>query len=181
MTMKRNLYLLGLLMLVLVSCDQKPSLQKYFVEKSQAKNFMAVDIGTGFLKNEGLKFTDEETKALESMQKLNILIFKRNEKNGADYDAQKAEVNTLLKSDNYDELMKMSLGGGGFSVNTKGEGGHLDEFVLFLNNKDTGFGVIRVLGDDMTPKNVMTLVGLLQKSNLNNAQLKPIMDMMRQK
>lgn len=179
--MKRNLYLLGLLMLVLVSCDSKPTLQKYFVEKGQAKNFIALDIGTGFLKKDKMNLTDDETKALESMQKLNILIFKRNDKNAAEFDAQKSEVNTLLKSDSYDELMKMSIGGGGISVNTKGEGEHLDEFVLFLNNRDTGFGVIRVLGDDMTPKNVMTLVGLLQKSDLNNAQLKPIMDMMKQK
>ena len=179
--MKRNLYLLGLMMLVLVSCDQKPTLQKYFVKNTESKDFITLDVGTGFLKNDKMKLTADESKALESMQKLNVLIFKRNDKNAAEFDKQKTEVNNLLKSDNYDELMKMNFGEGGISVNTKGEGEHLEECVLFLNQKDTGFGVVRVLGDDMTPQNVMTIVGLLQKSNFSSGQLQPLMDIMKPK
>jgi hypothetical protein len=169
------------MMLVLVSCDQKPTLQKYFVKSADSKDFVTLDIGTGFLKNDKMKLTADETKALESMEKLNVLVFKRNDKNAAEFDKQKVIVKDLLKSDKYEELMKMNFGEGGISVNTKGEGEHLDEFVIFLNNRDTGFGVIRVLGDDMTPQNVMTIVGLLQKSDFNSGQLKPVMDLMRPK
>lgn len=179
--MKRNLYLLALMVLTLVSCDQKPTLQKYFVEKSQEKGFAAIDLGTGFLKADKLKLDAEETKALESMKKFNVLIFKSNGTNAAEFDKEKAKVKDLLKTDNYDELMKVSLEGGGMSVNTKGENDHIEEFVLFLNRKETGFGVIRVLGKDMTPQNVLTMVNLLQKSGANSGQLKPLMDIMKTK
>lgn len=180
--MKRNLFILVLIMtLTLVSCNQKPSLQTYFVEKSEAKDFVTLDLGTGFIKADKLKLTPEETSAMESMQKLNVLIFKSNNTNAAEYDTEKDKVKKLLKTDNYEELMKVNTSQGGMSVSTKGKGEHIEEFVLFLNRQDTGFGVIRVLGKDMTPQNVLTMVNLLQKSDLDTGQLKPLMDIMKQK
>ena len=74
--------------------------------------------------------------------------------------------------------MKVSIGGGGASINTKGEGEHIEEFVVFVHNKQNGFGVVRVLGEDMTPDNVMTMVGLLQKGKLDLKQLEPLKDLM---
>jgi len=177
--MKRNLYTLAILMLTLVSCEQKPSLQKYFVEKGEAKNFVTLDLGTNFIKADKMKLSAEETKALESMKKLNVLVFQSNGANGAEFDKEKANVKELLKTDNYEELMKVNTSEGGMSVSTKGEGEHIEEFVVFLNRKETGFGVIRVLGEDMTPQNVLTMVGLLQKSNLDTGQLKPLMSLMQ--
>lgn len=177
--MKRNLYLLGLMMLVLVSCDQKPTLQKYFVEKGTTKNFMTLDIAPSFIKTDSLKLSADEQEAIKSLHKLNVLIFKRNNTNAKEYDTEKAAVKTLLKEDKYDELMKFNSGEGAVSINTKGEGEHLEECVLFLSQKDNGFGVIRVLGKDMTPNNIMTIVGLLQKANLNVEQLKPLQDLLK--
>jgi hypothetical protein len=177
--MKRNLLLLGLMMLMLVSCDQKPTLQKYFVEKGEAKSFSTVDIAPSFIKTDSLDLTAEEKDALKSLHKLNVLIFQRNKDNSQQYETEKASVKTLLKTDKYEELMKFSSGDGGASITTKGEGDHIEEFAIFLYNKESGFGVIRVLGEDMNLNNVMTLVGIIQKSNLDIKQLKPLMDMMK--
>ncbi|RWX01052.1 DUF4252 domain-containing protein [Flavobacterium cerinum] len=179
--MKRNLYLLGLVMLLFVSCDQKPTLQKYFVEKGNAKDFMTVDIAPSFIKTDGLKLSADEQAALKSLHKLNVLVFQRNKTNEKEYDTEKTAVKALLKSDKYDELMKVNSGDGGLSVNTKGEGEHIEECVLFLHGKENGFGVIRVMGENMTPNNVMTIVGLLQKANLDISQLKPLQDMLKEK
>jgi hypothetical protein len=179
--MKRYFYILPVLLMLLASCEQKPTLQKYFVEKSETKNFSTLDIGKSIIKTDKLKLTPDETKALESVDKLNLLIFKSTKDNAKAYDTEKVNIKAVLQEDNYDELMKVSLGGGGMSVSTKGEGEHIEEFVLFLHNKDTGMGVLRVLGDDMTPNNVMTLVGLIQKGGMDSAQLKPLMDIMKKK
>lgn len=179
--MKRNLYLLGLVMLMLVSCDNKPTLQKYFVEKSDAKNFSTLDIAPNFIKTDSLELSAEEKEALKSLKKLNILMFKVNKDNAKEYDAEKTAVKTLLKEDNYEELMKMNEGKGGVSISTKGEGEHIEEFVLFLHNKDNGFGVLRVMGEDMTPNNVLTIAGVIQKSNMDINQFKPLEDIVKEK
>lgn len=179
--MKRNLYLLGLVMLMLVSCDTKPSLQKYFVEKGEAKNFTTIDIAPNFIKTDSLDLSADEKEALKSLKKLNVLMFKVNNANAKEYDAEKTTVKTLLKEDNYEELMKMNEGNGGISISTKGEGEHIEEFVLFLHNKDNGFGVVRVMGEDMTPNNVLTIAGVIQKSNMDINQFKPLEDIMKKK
>lgn len=168
------------MMLVVVSCDNKPTLQKYFVEKGEAKGFATVDIAPSFIKADKLDLSTEEKTALKSLHKLNVLMFKANKDNAKTYDAEKIKVKTLLKEDHYDELMKFNGSLGGVSINTKGEGEHIEEFVLFLQNKETGFAVIRVLGEDMTPNNVMTIVGLMQKADIDVAQLKPLMGIMKQ-
>ncbi|MHA3786776.1 DUF4252 domain-containing protein [Flavobacterium hauense] len=178
--MKRYFYI-PVLMLLFTACEQKPTLQKYFVEKSETKNFSTIDIGKSFIKTDKLKLTPDEEKALESIDKLNVLIFKATNDNAKTFDTEKANIKSVLKEDHYDELMKMSLGGGGVSVNTKGEGEHIEEFVVFLHNKDTGMGVLRVLGDDMNPNNVMTIVNLLQRGGMNSGQLQPLMDLMKKK
>lgn len=179
--MKRNLYLLGLVMLMLVSCDNKPTLQKYFVEKGEAKNFTTFDIAPNFIKTDSLELSAEEKEALKSLKKLNVLMFKVNKDNVKEYDVEKTAVKTLLKEDNYEELMKMNEGKGGISINTKGEGEHIEEFVLFLHNKDNGFGVLRVMGEDMTPNNVLTIAGVIQKSNMDINQFKPLEDIVKEK
>lgn len=180
--MKRYFYILPVLaLLMMASCEQKPTLQKYFVEKAETKDFATIDIGSSFIKTDKLQLTAEEKQAVASIHKLNLLIFKSRKDNAKTFDTEKANIKAVLQEDHYDELMKMSIDGGGMSVSTKGEGEHIEEFVLFLNNKDTGMGVLRVLGDDMTPNNVMTLVGLIQKGGMDSAQLKPLMDIMKKK
>ena len=178
--MKRYFYIPVLMLLMLASCDQKPTLQKYFVNSSEQKGFSTFDIAPNFIKTDKLKLSAEETKALKSMEKLNVLMYKSKD-NLKGFEIEKEKIKTLLKEDSYDELMKINMGDGGVSISTKGEGEHIEEFVLFLQNKETGIGVVRVLGDDMTPNNVMTIVGVLQKGGVDNGQLKPLLDLMKQK
>jgi hypothetical protein len=52
---------------------------------------------------------------------------------------------------------------------------------LFANSKDAGFAVIRVLGTDMNPNSVVTLMSVLKSSNIDMAQLKPLQEMFKNK
>ena len=97
------------------------------------------------------------------------------------YEKELTEVKKILKDDRYEELIKFNRGTTGASINTKGEGESIEELVLFANDKTNGFGVVRVTGENMTPNNVMTIVGLLQKANLDMEQLKPLKAMIERK
>lgn len=179
--MKRTLYILAITAMLFASCENKPTLQKYFVEKAENKNFAALDIAPTFIKTDSLKLSAEEKTALKSLHNLNLLIFKTNDSNAVAYEKELGDVKTLLKEDSYDELIKFNNGNMGASVSTKGEGEHIEEFIILANSKENGFGVVRVTGDDMTPTNVMTIVSLLQKANLDMEQFKPLQKMIEKK
>ena len=59
--------------LVLFSCDSKPSLQKYFVEKTESSKFIAVDLSPNIIKTNKVNLSETEKAALESFEKMNIL------------------------------------------------------------------------------------------------------------
>ena len=164
--MKKLGLIAGMLALVLTSCDSHPSLQKYFVENSNNKEFIAVDIAPSFINVDKVALSDEEKAALKSFKKMNVLAFKADGKNQKEFETERAKVNTLLKDESYQELIKMGSGK---------EGGA----IYFVGNKsDQGFAVVRILGDDMNPNHVMSLVGLLKKGNLDLDQLAPLKELM---
>jgi hypothetical protein len=179
--MKRTIALLALTALLFTSCNNKPTLQTYFVDKAEDKNFMALDIAPSFIKTDKMQLTTEEQTALKSLKNVNIIAFKANDKNVGAYEKELENVKKILKDDSYEELIKFNRGAMGASINTKGVGDNVDELILFANSKASGFGVVRVTGENMTPANVMTIVGLLQKSNLDMEQLKPLKEMIDRK
>lgn len=164
--------------LTMASCSNEPTVQKYFVEKSEEKGFMAVDIAPSIIKTDKLKLSEKEKKAVDCLHHINILIYKADSLDTKAFDKEKADVKSLLKTDKYDELIKFNSKQGGGSINTKGEGKHLEEFVVFMHKQGDGLGLVRVTGKDMTPDNVMTIVGLIQKGGLDMDQLKPLQQMM---
>ena len=176
--MIRTLTAFLLMVIALASCSQEPTLQKYYVEKAGKPSFSTFDIAPTIINSKKLPLSAEEQKALESLHKFNILIYQKDGKKPAEYDKEKEKVKTLLKDDKYEELMKFNAGGMGASISTKGEGENIDEFVVFVNNTETGFGVVRVLGEDMTPNNVLTIAGLIQKAGIDPQQLKPLEQLM---
>jgi len=160
--------------LALMSCNSEPTLQKYFVEKTEAKNFIAVDVSANILRLDKSKITAEEEASLATFEKMNILAFKTDGKNQAQYEAEKAKVQLILKDKKYQELMKVNSGKQGGAVYFVGENDNIDEFVLYGNAKDSGFAIVRILGDEMNPTSIVTMLSLLQKANLDIAQLKPL-------
>ncbi|NDI98094.1 DUF4252 domain-containing protein [Flavobacterium sp. LaA7.5] len=177
--MKKVFFIAGVLLVMLASCDNKPSLQKYFVEKSQTKNFIALDIAPNFVDTDSITLSADEKAALQSLKKLNILIFENDSLNTQLYKTEQNNVKNLLKDEQYEELMRYGSNNEGVCIYAVGKDVHIDEFVLFMHRQDNGFGVVRLLGDDMNPNNIMTMMQLLQKGNLNLEQLEPLKDIMK--
>lgn len=167
--------------LFLISCNSETSLQKYFVEKSENKNFISFDVSPSILNVDKTKLSEEQKIALKSFDKMNVLAFKINATNQSDFSTEKLKVNSILKNEKYQQLMKFGSGKEGASISYVGEDDHINEFILYGNKKDAGFAIVRILGKDMNPNNIMTLISIMKDSKINLDQLKPLQDMILKK
>ena len=96
--MNRILSLLIIASALFSSCNNEPSLQKYFVEKTENKNFIALDLSPSMLNVDSSKLSSEENEALKSFEKVNILAFKLNDSNKAEFDIERIKLNKILKT-----------------------------------------------------------------------------------
>lgn len=160
--------------LFLSSCNNEPTLQKYFVESSEKKGFIELDVSPSIINIDKTKLTAEQKTALGSFDKMNILAFNLDKKNKAQYDVESQKVTQILKNEKYQELMKVGSGKDAASVSFVGDENHINEFILFAKKKENGFAVVRILGNDMNPNNILNMISLLQSSNIGMEQLKPL-------
>ena len=173
-------YLIAILVsLFLWSCNREPSLQKYFVDNSENKDFVVLDISSSIINIDKTKLTVEQKTALESFDKMNILAYKLNKNNQVQYDKESQKVTQILKGKEYQELMKIGSGKDGASISYVGTDDNINEFILFAKRKDNGFAVVRILGDNMDPKNIMNMISLLKSANIDIAQLTPLQDLIK--
>jgi hypothetical protein len=176
--MKTGYGILLLFSLFLISCNSEPTLQKYFVENTENKNFIALDVSPNILNVDKTKLSVAQNDALKSFDKMNVLAFKLNDKNKAEFETERAKVDLILKDKKYQQLMKFGSGKEGASVSFVGTDEHIEEFVFYANKKENGFAVVRILGKDMNPTSVMTMMSVLQQSNIDLEQLKPLKQLM---
>ncbi|MCR4031150.1 MULTISPECIES: DUF4252 domain-containing protein [Flavobacterium] len=178
--MKATIFTLALAaLLTLGSCNSEPTLQKYFVENSEKKDFIALDVSPTILNVDKTKLSAEQSEALNSFDKMNILAFKADQNNQAQFETERTKVKAILKDPKYQELMKIGSGKDGASVSYVGSDDNIKEFVIFANRKENGFAVVRVLGENMNPNNIMTLMSVLQKSKIDMEQLKPLEQLLK--
>lgn len=161
-----NKVLLSLLIGVgLISCNQGESLQLYFVDNQETPNFISVDIPTSFVNIDKTTLNEEQIEAYESVNKLNMLGYNLAENNVAEYEAELSKVKQILRDDKYEELM---TGGnasfGHFTVKYIGSETSIDELIIFGSSKETGFAIVRVLGDNMEPAKLLTLADAVKNA-----------------
>ncbi|MGJ8593480.1 MAG: DUF4252 domain-containing protein [Aquaticitalea sp.] len=165
------------LVATLTSCNQDPSLQTYFVDNQEKSNFLSIDIPVTMLKIDESQLTDDQKEAYNSVQKLNMLAYKKKDATDADFDTEFAKVKTILDDEKYEELMR---GGnstdGKFIVKYIGEDDDIDEFILLGSSNEMGFAVVRILGDDMDANKLMSLSSVLEKSDFDDSQLNQVID-----
>ncbi|HNP32846.1 MAG TPA: DUF4252 domain-containing protein [Flavobacterium sp.] len=177
--MRLTFYIAVFVSLILSGCNNEPTLQKYFVENSGNKDFIQVDLSSSLINKDKMKLTPEQKTALESFDKMNILAFKADSTNMKQYEAESQKVTNILKNKEYQQLMKIGSGKDGATVSFVGEEDHINEFVFFAKKKENGFAVVRILGNDMNPNNIMNMISLLKSSNINMDALKPLQGMIK--
>lgn len=178
--MKKIFFLTITLSLLVVSCNSKPSLQKYFVDHQEKPGFLAVDLSPSILKVDKTKLTPEQSKALASFDKMNILAYKLDPKHKGEFDAERKKVTEILKDTlTYQQLVKYGSGKDGASISFIGTENHISEFILYGTKSDNGFAVVRILGKDMNPADAMTLLSVLKSSNIDMKQLEALKGFMK--
>jgi len=176
----KKLLLLVSSILFLCSCEDKPSLQKYFVKNTESSKFISVDLAPNVIKTDKVALSETEKAALESFEKMNILAFRTDSTDINGYDKEIKEVKAILKDESYQQLMKAGSGNDGAAIYFVGnDDEHIEEFVVLAGKKENGFAVVRVLGNDMNPTHIMNMLTLLQKSNVDLEQLKPLQQLMK--
>lgn len=172
--MKKILLLTMSSVLLMTGCSSEPSLQKYFVEKSEKTNFVTVDIAPSILKIDNSKLTEEQKTSIASLKKMNILAFNPKSIDTVAFQAESKKVKEILKNKEYQELMKFNTGNGAASVYFVGEDDKIDEFVVYGSEKENRFAVIRILGKNMNPAQFLTILEVIQKADIDQSQLLPL-------
>jgi hypothetical protein len=163
-----------LLILVFAACSSTQSLQEYYVDNAENPNFLSVDLPISLLNMDKVSLTEDQRDALNSLKKLNVLAFKKNERNVSEFQKEKSNVQAILKNGKFTELMKMNTSYGKASVKYLGEDEAIDEVIIYGDNDDKGFMLVRVLGKDMNPAKMIQFIQALEKSDYNGQGLEQI-------
>jgi len=151
--------------LFLASCASQQSLQEYYVDNMENPNFISLDIPASILKMDEVELTDIQREAVGSLRKFNLLAFKKNSENETDYKLEKAKVKEILKSGEFVELMKINSSYGKGVIKYLGDDDAIDEVIIYGDNNEQGFALVRVLGKDMNPAHIMQIMQAIQKSD----------------
>lgn len=163
----KKIYRLTLVVLVLVlsACSSEQSLQEYYVDNSENPNFLSFDVPVSILNLKEIDLSVKQKEAISSLKKLDIIAFKKTAENAVTYQSEKTTVKAILKHDDFIELMKMNTPYGKATVRYLGDEDAIDEVVIYGDNDEKGFALIRVLGKDMNPANMLQLLQAIQKSD----------------
>jgi len=156
---------LFVLLATLASCSSTQSLQEYYVDNSENPNFLSFDVPVSILNLKESDLSDKQRKAISSLKKLDILAFKKTTENAVSYKSEKTNVKAILKNEDFIELMKMNTPYGKATVKYLGDEDAIDEVIIYGDNDEKGFALIRILGKDMNPANMMQLLQAIQKSD----------------
>ncbi len=159
--MKQTLKFTSLILLlafVVVSCENHPSLQKYYIDSKESADFISIDIPASILELKNEEVSDEVKETLKTIKKFNFLGYQLTKDNKEGYAVEKEKVNTILKNPKYQELIRFNQGTKSFNIKFLGEDDAIDEVIIFGSDKELGFLLIRILGDKMDPSKIITLV-----------------------
>lgn len=172
----KNIVLAVFTTIVLVSCNNGVTLQRYFVDNQESGNFTSVDLPISIVNLDESKLTEPQKEAYNSVKRLNFLGYKLDKNNVEAFNTELAKVKAILKDKKYNDLMEFNDKQAKVIVKYLGDDDNADEFVVFASSKDMGFGIVRVLGDHMSPEKMMTLASAMKNSDIDESQLGGIMD-----
>ena len=160
MTLIKYITALIIGLLTLASCSNEKSLQRFLVDKQEDNRYLKIDLATSLLQSDQSNFTEDEQEILNSVKKVNVVAYP-------------------VKSGNIEEYKTLSsMKSNGMNVTLKylGEEDAIDEVIVFASSEEKGFGVFRLLCDDMRPDQILKLMGSIQKGDLDVSKLSGIGD-----
>jgi len=158
--MKFILKIKGFLVLasiVLISCNSAPTLQKYIVDSKENNEFISIDIPASIIQLKNVTISDDVKNTLNTIKKMNFLAFQLNDNNKDLYKTEKMKVAKILKNPKYKQLIRFKRNKSSVSVSYLGKESAINEVVVFGADNEKGFAIIRILGKNMTPSDIIKL------------------------
>ncbi|MCH9660496.1 MAG: DUF4252 domain-containing protein [Bacteroidetes bacterium] len=157
--------------LSLIGCNNDPSLQRYLVDKQEDDRYLKLDLATSLLQAENASFTEDEKEILNTVKKVNMVAYPRKGANVAEYEAEKAMVKEIIGNEKYKTLSTMKSNDMNITLKYLGEEQAIDEVIVFASNEEKGFGLFRLLCDDMRPDQVLKLMSSIDKGDIDLSKL----------
>lgn len=164
------------LTLTLLSCKDETSIQNYFVSHQELPNFMQVDLAANLDDFSTVELTESQKEAAKSFEKINFIGYKIKDEDTIAYKIELDKAKQIFKNEKYSELMEFSSSGMKFRINTLGDDDTVDEILVLLSSNSTGFGIARILGNDMNPEKMVALFNSLQSADIDNNQFNTIIN-----
>lgn len=163
--MKLRFKILGIgCCLLMLSCHSEPSLQQFYVDHQNKPNFVVVDLPMSLIFSNLDTLPDTAQKTIRSIEKANVLALPLNGDNHAQYDTALKTLKQILSKSSYKLLLRLNFSDKHLQLRYLGEGDAIDEFVMFGYDDENGFIIVRLLGDNMKPKALVHLIGLMHGS-----------------
>lgn len=164
--MKISKFISVCLILIFASCDNKTTLQEYYVENQNNRQFLSLDVPASLLTGNN-RLSAEQKATLETIKKVNLIALPMNEENRAIFEEERTKLTAILGNEKYQPLIKYGGGTRKAELYFLGEDDAIDEFIVFGYDEEKGFGVARVLGDDMKPDALIKLLKSFEEGDLN--------------
>jgi len=177
MALLKYLTVLVVAALSLISCGNGESLQRYLVDKQEDDRFLKVDIATSLFKNDENNFTEEEKEILNTIKKINVVAYPVKSGDIAEYESEKAVVKGIIDQEEYKTLGSVKSKDMHMTMKYVGEETAIDEVIVFASSEEKGFGVFRLLCDDMRPDQALKLMKTMERGDLDLSELSGIGDM----
>lgn len=150
----------------IIACNNEPSLQEYYVDNQNNKEFIALDLPASMLAN--MESLDEnQRRTLETIKKVNFLAIPHKRENLDRIEEEKLKVNNILKDEKYQLLMKFGSGDTRMELYYTGEDEAVEEVILYGFDENKGMGIARVLGDNMNPGDIMNLIRSMEQGDID--------------
>ena len=168
-----------LLAAALVSCNEEPTLQSYFVDKQEDNRFVKFDVASSLITEDSDILNEEQKEIMRSVRKLNIMAYpiKQGDSLKTEYTQEKQTVIDLLAREEYQTLITFGSPTQGASLKFVGETDAIDELVIFASDEERGFAIFRLTGNDMDPEKFVNMMKSIETGDLDVAQMPGVGDL----
>jgi len=169
----QSILILVLISIGISSCSDKNSLQSYILDNAEKVGFSSISFPKSIMKPKELKLTPEQQDAYDAIGRVNVLLYKYDATKVEEFTTENAKVKRILKQKKYEELINMGNKG---IVKYAGDEDSIDEIIIFLSNKEMGFALTRIIGNDMNMNKFMELYKMVGegKNSAGNFDFGPL-------
>ena len=176
-TIIKSIVGLAVLASLLFSCKNNLSLQQFIVEQQEKQDILSFELSSSLLTATQDLQSDADLETLKSVKKITVLAYQLKDTESEKYVDEVQHVNKILKQDKYAELLSYGKGEQAAKVYLLDTGNIIDEFIVFANDSELGWLLVRILGDNMKPEKIIPLLQKIDfdKGDFNLLKLKEIL------